>query len=72
MSDSSVRFKRQDNQSRNLKSTDHETGLSYATSMEANLVEIRIPKKFLVSFYILETDQKFLRNSNLNEIMTEA
>jgi hypothetical protein len=40
--------------------------------MEANLVEIRIPKKFLVSFYILETDQKFLRNSNLNEIMTEG
>jgi hypothetical protein len=53
-----------------VKSTDHETGLSYATSMEANLVEIRIPKKFLVSFYILETDQKFLRNSNFWSVST--
>ena len=33
-----------------------------------NLVEIRIPKKFSVSFQDVETDQKFLRNSNLNEI----
>jgi hypothetical protein len=39
-----------------------------------NLVEIRIPKKFSVCFFILgwrldeDTDRKFLRNPNLNEI----
>ena len=32
----------------------------------SNLVEFRIPKKFLLSFYILETYRKFLRNPNLN------
>ena len=36
-------------------------------ALDGVLVEIRIPKKFSVSFYIL-TDRKFLRNPNLNEI----
>jgi len=33
-----------------------------------NLVEIRIPKKFSVYLHPIETEQKFLRNPNLNEI----
>ena len=33
-----------------------------------NLVEIRIPKKFSVCIFLEDTDRKFLRNANLNEI----